>query len=462
MFSDETKMTHFFFVVRQYKPFLEGDNRKNQRRSCLSLPRLRQIVEEENNIHVNMGKAAAKISRILTQAEVWYAAHTSLLNRFKSISLSNRSPRSNVELSEIEKAAESAASDISLDLDEAIELKELLERIQTWFDRVSIVAPKRSKRHNKAGRSNFTMNDLIGLIEESSSFPVDVESELKRLQTQLNSIQAWRLHAAHELQGIALGFVKLRESLDVAYGIPKEFCIDRLSKLTMEGAVANNANDRDEELEIDSVHQMPLNNLENSEDVPQPRTASSDEDISLHPTAETGYHNVHRMIRELKNGAKENAVTTEEAEVAELMDSVSRWCLRSLKYLNSPREIFDKRFFGAFDRFVSEGNELLRKHEMQKTSFAGTSNKSLSSCWSAVVSDQLERLEILRSEREKFIRWCELANQVLLDEKKVTAEKLKELAEKSRCFPAGKWKSHVHLFLSLYANTNCLSWSYSQ
>ena len=110
-----------------------------------------------------------------------------------------------------------------------------------------------------------------------------------------------------------------------------------------------------------------------------------------------------------------------------------------MKYLSSPREIFDKRFFGAFNRFIKEGQDL---HEKSKNptikSDDSTICENLGSCWGSLVSDQLERLAILRSEREKFTAWCELASQVLADEKKLTVEKLKDIADQSRSFPAGK------------------------
>jgi antitoxin component HigA of HigAB toxin-antitoxin module len=73
-----------------------------------------------------------------------------------------------------------------------------------------------------------------------------------------------------------------------------------------------------------------------------------------------------------------------------------------------------------------------------------------------MLSDQLVRLKVLRSDRAKFIQWCELANKVLSDEKKLTMEKLKDLAEKSRCFPAGKTCRVVSEFtLSFVLNFYC-------
>ena len=61
-------------------------------------------------------------------------------------------------------AVESARSDIPLDLEEAVELGKLVDRSNSWCDRVAQIAPKRSKRHGKGSRSKFTIDDLISLI----------------------------------------------------------------------------------------------------------------------------------------------------------------------------------------------------------------------------------------------------------------------------------------------------------
>jgi hypothetical protein len=418
---------------------LEGDNRKNQRRSCLSIEKLRQIAEEGISIHANIGNYTSKITRILAQAETWYEQYQHLLVRCNLEGFTNGSPPSCVELSEMTKAVESASSDVSLDLDEAVELKNMMEKIEKWIDRVSIVAPKRSKRHSRTTRSKFTVDDLVGLIEEASSLPVNTEDEVKRLQIQLSTVQTWRLQAAHELERIGSGFSQLRESINLAYGLPKDFCLSRKF----------GEDDEDEKTDPEDVNNGDSMEVQESADVNNPcednlshsdtaSTAESEEDATF-AQLEKGDDNVHRMIRELQKGAKGNGVVTSEAEMANLLESVSRWCLRSLKYLSSPREVFDKRFYGAFDRFIKEGHKL---HEKAKKSGSElgveTLDENLGSSWRGIVGDQLERLEILRSEREKFTEWCDLANQILSDEKKMTVEKLNEIAEQSRSFPAGK------------------------
>lgn len=444
-----------FLVCHQYKQYLEGDNRRNQCRSRLSLAKLRAIVEAERSIFANIGNAACKISRILAQAEVWYEQHHSLLIRCNLESSGSKTGKSHVELAEMEKAVESAAADISLDLDEAVRLKDLVDEIRQWFNRVAIVAPQRSKRQNRTSRSSFTIDDLLELIEESSSFPVDVTGDLKRLQIQLSVIQTWRLHASHELQRIGSGFAELRESMTSAYGLPSEFRIDRFAKLV-------GVDDEGNGCEHENRNLSETGSLKDDSETAIGMAASDVLSLDGHQPArlstEAGRSDVHRMIRDLHDGAKGNGVMTVEAELADLLERVSRWCLRSLKYMGSPREIYDRRFFGAFDRFIGEGNELVANYADQQRKSVGTPYDCLTSNWSEMMADQLERLNVLRSDRAKFIQWCEVANKVLSDEKKLTMEKLKDLAEKSRCFPAGRncklqlqIKCHFNLTLFIHS-----------
>eukprot|EP00536_Pseudo-nitzschia_multiseries_P011588 jgi/Psemu1/206266/e_gw1.404.13.1 len=135
------------------------------------------------------------------------------------------------------------------------------------------------------------------------------------------------------------------------------------------------------------------------------------------------------------------------------MDSVSKWCTKSFKYLNAPREVFDKRYFGAFDRFIVEGKDLHKISSDGCIHSNGTLTNDLSNrlnrAWGCVVNDQLKRLLILKAEREKFEDWCKRASKILSDEKKLTAEKLIDLAKQSRNFPASKYNDEHALLVSL-------------
>lgn len=402
-------------------------------------------MEEGNAIHANIGTATSKSTRILGQAEAWYEKYQSLLVRCKLEESEPQSPRSVVDLSEMNKAVEAAASNISLDLDEAIDLKNLMTRIEKWFDRVMIAAPKRSKRHAKS-KIKFTIDDLVCLIDEASSLPVNTDEEMKRLGVQLNDIQKWRSHALHELTIVASGFEKLRENIDLAYGAPKEFSRDRGGKSTDEdnenmdeAGGRDHSQENGDSMDIEKMEKAASKDAgdDNMSQTDTASTAGSESGLGCFAQLEKGDSNVHRMIKDLLKGATDAGVITPEAEMVELLDHISRWCIRSLKYLHSPREIFDKRFFGAFDRFITEGNELLEKSKSANTDTEDDKEADhLGASWGGIFSDQLERLEILRAEREEFTAWCDAAAQVLSDEKKLTVERLQELAGSSRDFPA--------------------------
>ena len=146
------------------------------------------------------------------------------------------------------------------------------------------------------------------------------------------------------------------------------------------------------------------------------------------------------MIQELQENAHDVAVTTEEGELGELLDSVANWCIRSFKYLNSPRQVFDRRFVGAFDRFLIDGVSLHGKASSGVTNTDPPNlRERLGRAWGTIVRELLERLEMMKKVSEQHFEWCENAAQILSDEKKLTFEKLNDLADNSRSFPASKY-----------------------
>jgi hypothetical protein len=61
--------------------FLDTDNRKKDSLDSISIPELRQIVQDRKAIHINMGTPMSKIGRILAQADRWYEEYHPLLLR---------------------------------------------------------------------------------------------------------------------------------------------------------------------------------------------------------------------------------------------------------------------------------------------------------------------------------------------------------------------------------------------
>lgn len=408
--SDLNSQKSFF----QNQKFIEFDNRRaNDDRACLSIEKLRDITRDGSSIHANIGNALNKMSRILSQAEEWHDKHRDLLSRCGLLRPEQQSPRSIVSVSEMMDAVTAAKNDVSLDLDEALELKTLVKRIEVWFEKALNLAPKRSKRASKV-KPKYSVNELLAVIDEADKLPVNTQEDLQRLQIQLSRVQEWRSQAGFALNQISSEFDKLRESITLAYGDPKEFSRENDKD---DDSAEGNTKGIQESIAADAKMTDPI--------------LDSDEGLG------EGGASVHRLIKELLEGSRDIGLMTAEGDAAEVLDLVSRWCTTSIKYLESPRDIFDKRYFGAFDRFLKEGEDLIEKSKFVDTDIP-EGNAKLGQSYGAVVADQLERLEVLKADRAKFISWCEVAAEVLADKKKLTSEKVQQLAEGSRDFPSSK------------------------
>jgi hypothetical protein len=158
---------------------VDDENMSGQKRA--------KLVDEGNLIYANIGcSASGKMSRILAQAESWHDEFGNLLVRsgVSAAPLTTDCPNRLVTLEEVNDAVESAASNVSLDLDEALALKDLGERIQRWQDRVLVAAPMRSRRVGKGKRqcNRYSVDDLISLIDEANTLPIQTEEDVERLR----------------------------------------------------------------------------------------------------------------------------------------------------------------------------------------------------------------------------------------------------------------------------------------
>jgi hypothetical protein len=189
-------------------------------------------VEEANAIYVNIGNASSRMCRILVQAETWCKEYAQLLTRCNVLPASEEGLADHshffVDITDLSKAVEAAKSEVSIDLEEAAKLRELLSKINAWRERVVLIAPKRSKRHSRAARSGYTVEDLVGLIEEAPHLPISTQEEVDRLQLQLSTVEMWRAQAVQLLEMIIPGFHQLHTFIDDVYGTPSAFSIERL------------------------------------------------------------------------------------------------------------------------------------------------------------------------------------------------------------------------------------------
>ena len=439
----------------QYQEYLEYDNRRNQeRRSCLSIATLRQIVDEVNLIHANVGSASGKMVRILGQAESWQEDFADLLARsgvcIPDAPTSSAGSKYLVTLEEINCAVEDAASNVSLDLEEARALEDLGERIQKWQERVVVAAPTRSKRAGKGKHRQIrcSVDDLISLISEASSLPIQTDEDVERLKLQLNKVHEWRLQAQHELREIAAGFCNLRQAIDSAYGLPQEFYDESTRENEHSSGGANEGLSQqlnDDVMQVEN-EEDPADPVGSAEDSSQTDTASiAESELFAAATSRMGGGGsmVYKMISSLLKGSKLIGTYTSEEEVADALEKVSKWSLKSLTYIDSPRSVYEKKCFGPFDKFLEAGEELLDLRKSLETRMKlddANLMPLLSSSWGCLVSDQIVRLRALQSHRDQFIVWCRDTQQVLSSkEKGTTLEELKELAEQSYDYPGSKF-----------------------
>jgi len=419
---------------------LVGDDRDDE--DCLSVEQLREIAQKGNAIYANLGNGTmAKINRLLAQAEKWLEDYTALLVR---CNFRGAAPRNvGVEIPELKAAIDAASDDIALDLKEAVELRNLVKRIEGWFMRASIATGE--KRQTRGKKTVFTIADLHKLIEEASTLPVETTDYVARLQEQGRLVEEWQARASTELDGILVGFRYLHEAINETYGPPSEYSRARSSD------IQDDDDDDDTKENIDGEFDSDKSELSDCEEEKKANedqcdatvsTATSEQDLNALAHLGSGDCNVQALIKKFCNDSKIACIVTPERETADHLETVSRWCMRSLKYLENPRDVFDQRFFGAFDRFIAEGTALINEGEAStETEAYSQANSglltSLQSEWSGIVSDQLERLRLLLADRKQYTAWCKRADQLLAaEDRRPTLEKLNELAEKSREFPS--------------------------
>jgi hypothetical protein len=132
------------------------------------------------------GSASSKMSRMLAQAESWHNEFGNLLvqSGVSAAPLTMDCPNHLVTLEEINDAMESAASNVSLDLDEAVALKDLGEWIQQWHYQVLVAALMRSRLvgKGKCQCNRYSVDDLISLIDKANTLPIKMEGDVKKLR----------------------------------------------------------------------------------------------------------------------------------------------------------------------------------------------------------------------------------------------------------------------------------------
>lgn len=393
----------------RYGFYFEGDSRKTTSRRSISIRELRKLDEDGDRIPINLGTAKAKVNRFLVQAETWYALHRTLLfdAGLEPVEGSSDSSSEGVTLDQLKSAMDDANNGIAFDLEEVDKLSDLIEKLETWYEQVTI-ATGVGKRRFRGKKTAYTVEVLESLINESADLPVDTSESVEMLKDLVASVHEWRKQTSLKLNAAAKGIDELRQSILSVHGNADSFS-----------------------------RGMNLRNEENSKLAKEPAAKDHDVEMSDYEPDPTEKHlnSVESMIQGFAREASLSSVTTPEMEVVSDLENLSRWASRSIKYLSYHDEFFDKRFYGAVDRFMAEGHDLIQKFTTPCVELVESLHALNESCV-ALLNDQICRMSVLLKERNEFSSWCEQVEKILSNEdKRCTIEKLQEMHLQSQKFP---------------------------
>lgn len=413
------------------------------------MSQLQTIITEVNQIPLNLGNPSTKMNRIFSQAEEWMNTYYSLVKRCgiecgytppdNAMDAKSEAP---VKVEELEEAIAVAESDISVELEEVIKMKEILEIAQLWLDKASVIAPKRNVRKKKRGNSSkeekYPMTEISNLIDEASTIPLDIIDDLERLKIEQSVTLSWRLQAHRTIRDIILAFQDFRNERASIYSsslnVNKSFL----------GAVADSVNSpKDLKSDSTNAHILSPPILEHkpsrSDSIATEFTGTSGSATPV--TLEVSDKNVFSLISALVRSSKSLYALTPEEKVGEELNEVIAWFTKSFKMMDSPSELFDRKNFPKLDKLIDSGRKLLRFKSFlvedipEDTTLVNDVRQS----WAAVMKDDIERLLDLQTKRSKFLEWCEKADEIISSsDKKISIETLRELGEQSAAYPSCK------------------------
>ena len=401
---------------------------------------------EGKSIHANIGTGITKMSRVLAQATAWHQKYFSVLVRTGQIH-PNDSPTGHISIVEMNEAVSAATREISLDIKEALAIRDLVKRAQQWMDKVILAAPKRTKR--KEVKNRFTIDDLLHLIDEAKTLPIPTEVYVDRLNSQLNHVFTWKKKAQKDLEEIATGFNRLRLEINCVYGEPEDYFRDGLNISDDKGDMTMSVLCNDVLLgmnvaSLDSEVSSPSEITSRAESESQlsqnevPVDVSDDFLVSL--KGEGDKNNVFNLVVKLQSDARQTGICTVEEEIADQLETIAKWCVKSIKFLMAPNLLCEKKNFSLFDQFITRGNEIIAQRDIIQAKFDDEMNPILVSSWSTLINNQLIRLSNLHHFREKFISWSKQAHQMLLGkEKRPSVGALVDLAMRSQEFPSSEY-----------------------
>jgi len=426
------KMAQSWF--KKYDDVISYDSRRKGK-LCLPMSKLHAIVEEVNRIPLNLGNPSTKMNRIFLQADEWMKKYHPLINRCgiectytpagaESMQEESIKP---LKIDELSTAVADADSDISVDLEEVIKMKELLEKAQIWRDQVNTVAPKRDAR-KKGKQEKHSMKELSDLIDESPTILVDITDELERLKLEQSTMLSWRIQAQQTLREITSAYINFRkERADV--------CSGAMETKNAASAILPNA-DQTPVVNQVMTGSMTTRNINSRRKVTSHAGTSGSETPA---NADCGGKSLFPLISSFLKSIKSMNILIPEANVADELSEVVSWFTKTFKLTSSPSDIYDRRNFSKLDKSIESGQKLVNVDSMkvEKNPEDTKLVDDLRQSWSTAVKDDIERLLDLQSKRDKFVEWCEKADGIISStDKKLSIDTLKELEEQSVSFPS--------------------------
>lgn len=394
---------------------------------------LREIVDEVNRIPMNLGNPSIKMNRIFSQADEWMKKYYPLIKRCgvecsyipAGAVVDGDKSQISVKINELSTAIADADSDMTIDLDVIVKLRDILNQAQSWIDRANSMVPKHNVR--KRGKlEKHTLKDLSNLIDQSKSIIVDVSDELGLLKLELSTVISWQIQAQLIIREITNAFLDFQS--ERANG----------SAVVVESQIEESVSRNDVDPTTDVVGSMTTRNINSR----RPSTSVAGSSESETPSyIEFDGKFIFTLVSNFIKSVNTMNIHTPEERVADELNNVVVWLTQSSRLLNNPSEIYDRKAISKLDKCIESGHNLVDfEHNMaveipEDTKFVDDLRQS----WAAVVRDDIAHLMNLQVLRDKFIEWYKMADSILAStEKKVTIDMLKELEAQCAIYPSCK------------------------
>ena len=408
---------------------------------------LRTVVDEVNQIPLNLGNPSTKTHRIFTQADDWMKTYYPLLKRCgincsyvpDKVDVVKEETMGRLKVEELSEAVEEADSNVSVNLDEVVKIRELLDVANTWLDQVNEVAPKnetQKKKGKQPEREKHSMKEISDLIDQSPGIIVDITDELERLKLEQSTTLSWRLRSQQILREIIASFAGFRkeraEVCSYALGPSKS------TPETLPVAATDSSAPLANQVLAGSMTTRHINSRRGA--VSKKSSAATSGSVTPSYQENGGKILIPLATSYLKSAKSINTITP-EGSVADELNDVMSWFTKVFKVTSNPSDAYDRNNFSKLEKAIENGQTLLNLDAVNVEEIPEDKNliNDLRQGWTAAVKDDVDRLLDLKSQRDKFVAWCEQADELISStDKKVEIDILKELYEQSASFPESK------------------------